>query len=245
MIDIDFIKLKLFKQEESRKIQEGDRITEEVVNLLKQGAMSDIKLCFASSNGGVYYIDVSCDSCKKIMLKELSKTKTLEYLQEKQKYYCDICLSKIYEQRRKEKEENEKKAEEREIKRKETILKNTEWYIEQYINPEHIWKDEFSAKNRYNHIIHIGYEIDDDIVAQHINNMDYQDFLNTPYWIAISQYAKYRNSYSCQLCSSKENLRTHHKTYKNHGYEHNINVIKQDLIVLCEKCHKKFHEIEE
>lgn len=68
-------------------------------------------------------------------------------------------------------------------------------------------------------------------------------FLRTPYWNAISLYAKSKANFSCQLCNSKENLRTHHRTYERHGYEHRDEVIKQDLIVLCDDCHSKFHDI--
>lgn len=85
--------------------------------------------------------------------------------------------------------------------------------------------------------------IDEDLVADYIKNMSYQDFLNTSYWKTISNYKKQKSNHRCMLCNNNNNLRTHHKSYERHGYEHRIEVINEDLIVLCDDCHKKFHDI--
>lgn len=42
--------------------------------------------------------------------------------------------------------------------------------------------------------------------------------------------------YKCQLCSSKIRLHVHHNTYHRLGNE-----AASDLIILCEKCHRKHH----
>lgn len=44
--------------------------------------------------------------------------------------------------------------------------------------------------------------------------------------------------HKCQLCNSAEKLQVHHKTY-----ERIYNELQSDLIVLCEKCHQRFHNI--
>ena len=72
-----------------------------------------------------------------------------------------------------------------------------------------------------------------------LKEMDYSEFLKTKYWKIISRYMKYKNN-KCSLCGSKINLRTHHKSYIHRGEE--INYL-EDLIVLCDECHKKFHDI--
>ena len=87
--------------------------------------------------------------------------------------------------------------------------------------------------------ISLDFRILDDIVWRYINSMDYHTFLKTPYWKAIAEKVKSRAKYKCELCYSSNNLVTHHKTYKRHGYEHLY--WREDLICLCDKCHEKFH----
>lgn len=70
-----------------------------------------------------------------------------------------------------------------------------------------------------------------------MKNKDYNNYLKTKHWKQKRQKVLKSAKYKCQLCSSKEKLNVHHNTYKNIGNEK-----KEDLIVLCEKCHKKFHE---
>jgi hypothetical protein len=69
-------------------------------------------------------------------------------------------------------------------------------------------------------------------------NIPYHIFLNSHYWLFISKYKKIKSYNKCQLCNSTIYLNTHHKDYKNRGKEYkNLD----DLIVLCNKCHVKFH----
>lgn len=74
-----------------------------------------------------------------------------------------------------------------------------------------------------------------------IKSMSYDDFLKTKFWRAISEYMKFRYFYKCRFCGSYIDLVTHHKTYKNHGYEYLPDVMSSDLIVVCDKCHKRIH----
>jgi hypothetical protein len=70
-----------------------------------------------------------------------------------------------------------------------------------------------------------------------LKKLCYTDFLLTWYWRTISNFLRKRDK-KCKLCDSTENLLVHHKTYLHHGDElHHLN----DLIVLCDKCHKKIH----
>ncbi len=75
-----------------------------------------------------------------------------------------------------------------------------------------------------------------------LGNMSYQEYLQSPEWKEKSQTAKHRTGYRCQLCNRKGNdktLHTHHKTYERKFHE-----LDSDLIVLCKKCHAKFHDVE-
>ena len=67
---------------------------------------------------------------------------------------------------------------------------------------------------------------------------DYKLFLQSEYWNHVRQLVLVRDGYRCKLCHSQKKLHIHHKTYKNHFNEHkNL----QDLVTLCEKCHKIIH----
>jgi len=67
--------------------------------------------------------------------------------------------------------------------------------------------------------------------------MPYPEYLKTEHWKEVSQRARKRANFKCQLCNSSGLLHVHHRTYENRGQENN-----SDLIVLCEKCHAKFHD---
>lgn len=236
MIDIDFIKMKIYRQEDSRKIQEGDCLSPEVIDILKKGKIPDREACFAPSKGRLYYADMSCGYCGKIVKKSLTKRKLLDYLREPKNYLCDDCQQTLDKIKR---EEEQKSKEEK----KQRLHETTMYYIKWYLDPDNSWAKGISGKEKTDTIICVNGDIDSDMVADYISQMDYYDFLATPYWEAISLYKKYLAKYKCQLCSCKGNLRTHHKTYDRHGYEHEMEVLRDDLIVLCDECHKKFHDI--
>lgn len=82
------------------------------------------------------------------------------------------------------------------------------------------------------------------ILENYLQDLSYEEFLNTAYWKCISKYLKEIQPH-CQICGVKENLNIHHKTYKNHTKEHLLAVMQNDLEVLCEKCHKVEHILED
>jgi len=67
-------------------------------------------------------------------------------------------------------------------------------------------------------------------------NMPYKEYLKTDHWQRVSILAKENADNKCQLCNGEGVLHTHHRTYENLGHEK-----YNDLIVLCQKCHEKFH----
>ena len=80
-------------------------------------------------------------------------------------------------------------------------------------------------------------------LSQKLLEMSYKDFLNTLYWKCITKYIK-DTTHKCSRCSNTKLLHVHHKTYENHGFEHHIHVMNNDLEVLCSKCHKQEHHLE-
>lgn len=73
---------------------------------------------------------------------------------------------------------------------------------------------------------------------EELKNMPYTEYLQTDEWAHTRQAALKRAHYRCQLCNSKQNLHVHHRTYERLGKE-----AAHDLVVLCEICHQKHHEI--
>ena len=65
----------------------------------------------------------------------------------------------------------------------------------------------------------------------------YHDYLKSEEWqlLRIAKLKEVENK--CQLCNSEHRLHVHHKTYENIFHEE-----LKDLVVLCQKCHSKFHD---
>jgi 5-methylcytosine-specific restriction endonuclease McrA len=65
----------------------------------------------------------------------------------------------------------------------------------------------------------------------------YKAYLQSPEWQEKRERLLEFWDYQCATCSSPLDLQVHHRTYKRVGNER-----LNDLIVLCESCHEKFHE---
>jgi hypothetical protein len=84
-----------------------------------------------------------------------------------------------------------------------------------------------------------GYSLgDEEYTIEELLAMDYGDYLKTQHWYSVRNKVFKRAKYQCELCGSKDTLNAHHKTYANLGKEK-----LSDIIVLCKKCHQKFHDI--
>ena len=72
------------------------------------------------------------------------------------------------------------------------------------------------------------------------SKIDYKCYLKTMVWDNTRKKKLKEAGYKCQLCSKTDaELHVHHNTYERIGDED-----MNDLIVLCESCHKKFHNID-
>lgn len=78
-------------------------------------------------------------------------------------------------------------------------------------------------------------------IPEYIQEMEYKNFLTTPYWAGVT-YAARAEHPTCQLCGSDKKLEVHHPVYNFHGNEvKHVNA----LTVLCHDCHSKFHATNE
>lgn len=105
------------------------------------------------------------------------------------------------------------------------------------LSPNNNWNKTIGIGERMSILHSLTKEYKEEI-AEKIKLMSYPDFLKTPYWKAISIYMKIRAK-KCELCGSKFELHTHHKTYEHHGYEM---LHLNDLQVLCGLCHYEHHK---
>jgi hypothetical protein len=177
-----------------------------------------------------FEVEVSCKVCGNVVIKYFSRQRLIEYIQNSN-YLCQNCMkAKML------KESEAGRIEEQRYK--EIKERNTEIYIESYLNPSSHWIPDTPKYERYKTIFHS--YVDNAKVKIHILQMKYRDFLETPYWKTVAEHKKYKAGYRCELCNSTGSLNVHHKTYEHHGDEiNNLN----DLVVLCKSCHEKFHDI--
>lgn len=66
----------------------------------------------------------------------------------------------------------------------------------------------------------------------------YLNHLRSDYWKVIRQKAFERDNKVCQHCHDTEATQVHHLSYENLGHE-----LLEDLMSVCEPCHKKIHKI--
>lgn len=68
--------------------------------------------------------------------------------------------------------------------------------------------------------------------------MPYDEYLQTEHWLHFKSEALKDANFKCRVCGTKEDtLNVHHNSYDNRGRE-----TFNDVIVVCEGCHSKFHD---
>ena len=232
MIDIELFR-KILSEDEGY-IEGGDTIPLELFELMGKYPKDKVKRLFKKIHceNPTYFLPIHCSVCNENKVLELSKTRLLNAIG--QSYFvCRECQEKEkIRQKEKKKQENI----DSEIKRLDKIRQNTDDYISKYLDPELHWKKNISYYKRFELIKNAN--VDWKIIKGYINDINYYDFLRTPYWKAISEKVKYKAKYKCQICNSTDNLCVHHRSYSSHGDEvHNL----EDLICICQDCHTKHH----
>ena len=192
--------------------------------LIKENSFSKVKpfIQFGNTNFSNYKILLNCRHCNTPVESSLSKTAFINVIRTctapSAIITCFSCLNKPQENKTLTKEHK-------------TIK-----FIDDYVYNKGIITTPFiNMLNQYR-------ECNFMPIKQTICKMKYSDFLNTFYWKIIANEKRIQANNKCQLCSEKGVLHTHHNTYANHGLE--IDNLS-DLIILCETCHEKFHDLYE
>lgn len=205
--------------------------------LIKKYKSVEVMKCFEKSTSkdfSLYTVVLSCEDCAEPNAWEqlISKTAFKKIIDNKhKKCLCVNCSLK---------KEEEKKKKEKQYQQEYglTKMQNTDTYISSYLDPNKVWDEKTKHYQRFQYIS-CYYNVDNEKIYQHIKSMNYSDFLKTPYWKAIAWKCKRNAEFACQLCAEKHGLETHHRSYDIHGKEH---IYWKQLIVLCRKCHGKFHD---
>ncbi len=173
-----------------------------------------------------FKLELSCEKCGKTSRYNFTKTKLKEWFDGSIKTVCADCYLKI---KTDNKAQREKEDMDYELKNKSRKLNDTKIILESFI----------LSDNPYDYDMGDYLYYDIDVIKKSLCNLQYDVFLQTPYWKYVATRARKRADFKCQLCNNK-GYHVHHKTYENHGDE--LNHLK-DLVVLCSKCHEKFHDI--
>ena len=241
MVNIEYLKSVIHPNQEDQRLQVGDTINDEIIDLLRECKKKDLSKCFAPAELGdrrKFTINTVCPYCDTVFSKEETKNYILNEIL---RVTYDGCGTRIYNDEYKICPECMVKILEREQlikKQKEQLALQEKEQLTQYIIDKYILGDDVIY---FSHLSSLCQSADEERIASVIRSMRYKDFLQSPYWKAIARYAKNYVSSKCSLCGSQERLSVHHRNYENHGYEHRKEVVMKDLIVLCDDCHKKFH----
>lgn len=69
------------------------------------------------------------------------------------------------------------------------------------------------------------------------NKQEYYNYLRSQPWRDKRKLALEFYGNNCCLCGSRHSIQVHHRNYRNIFHEN-----MEDLILLCESCHKQFHK---
>jgi len=234
-------KVKLFEIEVNTKedktlFTSKDLITHKTMKIFFKYGVSKISKFIAKASDyydGTMTYEAECKGCKNIYVINTNKQTMYDYItamrsnnntNDYKLFTCSQCKRKLAKPEKESKEQ---------------MLKGTAKFIDLYLKP----KKKLDANLSKRTFWIMRNQVDDcnvEKIAEHIKNMNYYDFLKTPYWKIISWYVKALSDFKCKLCGSGDSLATHHSTYEHHGYE--IHRYKKDLICLCNNCHEKFHD---
>jgi hypothetical protein len=220
-------------------IEQTDEITEEMVAFLTKYPEGEVRKLFRPIPPKLhpkppYSVLINCCECKTTNRMGISKTKLFEIVRGLRKNGSYLILCPPCQQIKSERDLQ------RIAQRPKEIVQNTTGEMLRMISPTCSWNSDIPFSDRLFHLQQAWDSCDKELVERKIKELDYSDFLKTPYWICISGTVRYRSKFKCQLCNSLSRLHVHHKTYEHHGLE--ILFFKEDLICLCADCHETFHQ---
>lgn len=247
--------LAYLKTIEEAPIQPGIELDlETITELAKRVAQGkDTRAILATGDGlpMSYVCEVRCDRCESVQKRTLNKTQFISYVDlirhDELGENRQVCETVATCEDCKHKREAEKKENTTEINRSYYIElqkdkeENTKIIIASFLMPNAQLKKGGSWANAERELRLRLNNCDNKQITQEIKDMEYGEFLKTPYWKIISFLVKKYHGFKCVMCNSKENLHVHHKSYELHGSEHTQAGFAM-LTSVCAECHSKHHE---
>ena len=238
MVDYETLR-NILKAEDEALIKYGDLIDYESMQLLAFANQQKVRRLIQKgghvNKGCFFHCQLECEMCGKLYIEEKCSKSRVEKIfgvlsgRQMGHILCPGCHEKwelqVKEERRKQ-EENHKK----------NLSERTDSFIDNFLNPDKSWRPNVKTYIKIQSLLNNS--IDWHLIQRYICEMDYHDFLNTPYWKAISEKVRQKAGFKCQICNSSESLNVHHRSYENHGDElHHM----EDLICICKDCNEKHH----
>lgn len=216
-------------QQETWIYENGDEMSQEEIELIRNATTKKKLGLFKPTQNNKpsnYFVCYACEKCGRMISDIWSKTTILD---KNTPFICCGCRDKELNRIMKERKEKEHNQQER-------FNEKRKHYFDVFLSPNYKWKEDVPQWEKWNDIC--DFANFEEEIAKAIQKMDYKDFLQTPYWKAVSGEVMKRNDYKCQLCGKNGKLNIHHPDYSIHGYE--VQNVKK-LLCLCEDCHNKFH----
>lgn len=70
--------------------------------------------------------------------------------------------------------------------------------------------------------------------------IDYYEYIKSDAWQKRTESVRIRNSGLCECCNMRWGIAVHHRTYERLGNE-----LEDDLIHICDDCHKYIHRLKD
>ena len=115
----------------------------------------------------------------------------------------------------------------------EAARQRTPTFIESYLDPSRKWNPEMTQDLRFQ-LLTLE-RLDGDLLTAAINNMTEEDFLRTPYWIAVHGEAIRRAGNKCSLCALPGQLTVQYRSSPRFGYQHTEEGLRE-ILCLCQRC---------
>jgi len=213
-------------------INSGDILLNDDIEFLRQHTKAQVRMLLDRSTMKCQYnVELICAECGQKKMAKINKTRLIKLLNVE--YICDEC---IYERKIREMQARARAILEKKQQR-ESDIQN---FVDKYLDPHGVWDPDIRPKKRFSLMMRDFPERADDEIAAKIRNIEYNDFLQTPYWKAVASKKRAECDNKCNMCGARNvPIMVHHGDYARRGYEHKY--YKSDLMCLCRKCHEKYH----
>jgi hypothetical protein len=197
-----------------------------------------------------YICEIQCDRCDLLKQTPLRKTQLIAYMECLRRIHegthrincqtvatCEECKqAEILSAKQKQESERFSYADKFKVQKQSNtdILINSFLMVDAQPKKESDWKTVGEEMFRRLSLC------ENEALAEAIIELEYGEFLRTPYWRIVAYEVRKKHKFRCVMCDSNQRLQVHHKNYSMHGYEHTAEGMRC-LTCVCDNCHAKHH----